>query len=57
MYQPLQHDAVACQQKMKRVANIVFYHGDEVLRRWFRRQVVIDVMFSSIIFLFIFVLQ
>ncbi|XP_046843108.1 centrosomal protein of 192 kDa-like [Xenia sp. Carnegie-2017] len=37
VYQPLQHDAVACQQKMKRVADILFYHGDEVLRRWFRR--------------------
>ena len=37
MYQPLQHDAKACKSELKRVATIAFYHGDEVLRQWYRR--------------------
>ena len=39
VYQPLQHDAKACQHEQKRVATVVFYHGDEVLRQWYRRYV------------------
>lgn len=42
VYQPLQHDAKACLLEMKRVATIVFYHGDEVLRQWYRRWVLFD---------------
>ena len=37
MYQPLQHDAKACQSQVKRVATVVFYCGDEVLRQWYKR--------------------
>ena len=39
MYQPLQHDATACQHETKRVATVVFHHGDEVLRQWYRKYV------------------
>lgn len=41
VYQPLQHDAKACRHEVKRVATVVFYHGDEVLRQWYRRCVLI----------------
>ena len=45
MYQPLQHDAKACQSQVKRVATVVFYCGDEVLRQWYKRYTWLELVF------------